>query len=147
MKRLSVDPGLTTGWLTFTPIDRLNIEVHEWDETRGEAEFEAIAWELNRQDHISDVVCEHFAPWQDNKARTWQPEALHIIGTLRFIFGIKNVDLRQKASDAKAWGIRERIDPFKAPPLRMKSRTGDEHVFMALKHALLWTATKWDGRA
>ncbi len=137
---LCVDPGLTTGWMTFTPVTRTEFEIHDHGETRGEAEFEAIAWELNRQQHVSYCVCEAFIPWAPG-ARTWQPEALHIIGTLRFIFGINQVDLRQKAAEAKRWGTKDRRDRLALKGVR--SPTGDDHAFMAAYHAGLWTMTKW----
>lgn len=141
---LAVDPGVTTGWVTFTPVTRLEITVHEWDETRGENAFEKIAWEYNRQHGVNLCVCEAFEPWKDNKARTWQPASLHVIGALRFIFGEDRVDLHQSASDANRWGTPEKLAPYRGQG--MKSPTGDDHVFMALRHALKWTANTWDGR-
>lgn len=142
---LVADPGLVTGWILFTPVNRLEIDVHEYGATRGEQEFLNLAWEFNRQRSVSECICEGYVPYQDKVARTWQPEAIYIIGALRFIFGIKHVDLRQMSSDAKRWATKEKLDPYRAQ--HIGQGTEGDHVQSALSHGLLWTATKWQGWA
>lgn len=142
---LAVDPGLTTGWVLFRPVTRTKMDVVRWGETRGEAEFEAIAWEMNRQEHVSRVVCEEFVPYHD-RHRTWEPEALHIIGTLRFIFGIKNVNLRQRPSDAYKYRDAGHCKPYQQGYKHEAVGYGGEgHAIMALAHGLIWTANSWNG--
>lgn len=142
---LAVDPGLTTGWVLFRPVTRTAIDVVRWGETRGEAEFEHIAWEMNRQEHVARAVCELFIPYT-GKARTWEPEALYVMGALRFIFGINRVNIRQKPADANAQVRAGACKPYQQGHKHEAVGYGGEgHAIMALAHGLIWTANSWNG--
>lgn len=135
---MSVDPGLTTGVIVYEPIDRLTINVVEWHEIRGEDSFTGFA-NGSRQNGVSWVNCERFIPFNDGTHRTWEPEALYIIGALRFMYGIDRVDLSQGPADAHRWGTEKKLDPYvNTEPYVGKG--GEGHAIMALKHALLYTS-------
>ena len=136
---MSVDPGLTTGVLLYRPIDRLTIKVIEWVEIRGEGNFTAFA-EVEKTLHSVQLVnCERFIPFNDGTHRTWEPEALYIIGALRFLYGIDRVDLSQGPADAHKWGTPAKLAPYVDEEPHV-GKGGEGHAIMALKHGLLYTS-------
>lgn len=139
MKVLAVDPGLTTGVVLFDPIDRLAIQVRWWEEIRGEEAFTKYAQEMYRFERVRWVVCERFIPFKDGTVRTWEPEALYIIGALRHIFGIPFVDLNQGPADAHRWGTENKVAPYRDMEPHV-GKGGEGHALMALRHALLYTS-------
>lgn len=136
---MSVDPGLTTGVLLYKPIDQLTIQVVEWREIRGEEHFTAYAGTAKLHRSVRWVNCERFIPFRDNVHRTWEPEALYIIGALRFLYGIDRVDLSQGPAEAHKWGTDTKLEPYvnNGP---FVGKGGEGHAIMALKHALLYTS-------
>lgn len=138
---LAVDPGLDTGWVLFRPLDPLTIHVARWGEIVGVQEFCDFAWELKQQGGLDYIVCEDFVPRKD-RVLTWRPESLWIIGMLRWMMTPQAFGLQQVA-DAKAWGTESKIKPYTQN--KGVGYQGEGHAQMALRHALLWTATRWDG--
>lgn len=139
---LSVDPGLDTGWLVFEPVNQLQINVIRWGETVGVQEFCSLAWELNETQELDYIVCEDFIPRKDT-VLTWRPESLWVIGMVRWMIGPERLYLQQPG-DAMAWGTDTKTRPYTAD--KGVGYQGEGHARMALKHALLWTATRWNGR-
>lgn len=140
MLLMSVDPGLTTGVLLYEPITQLRINVVEWKEIRGEEAFTAYAAKA-RTRGVRFTNCERFIPFNDGTHRTWEPEALYIIGALRYMFGIDRVDLSQGPADAHRWGTETKLEPYvKDPDGPQVGKGGEGHAIMALKHGLLYTS-------
>lgn len=139
MMLMSVDPGLTTGVILYEPIDQLRINVVEWREIRGEEYFTEYARAAQKFRGVELVNCERFIPFRDGVHRTWEPEALYIIGALRFLYGIDRVDLSQGPADAHKWGNPGKLEPYvnNGP---FVGKGGEGHAIMALKHALLYTS-------
>ena len=144
MNVLWVDPGNTTGWVVFQPVHRLQIRVLEWGETPGAVEFGRwVQRRCNRQGDLDYCGCENWVPYTD-RHRTWEPDALHIIGMLRLIFGDQQLNLSQLAADAHAWGTAGKIAPYRDNHPYV-GRGAKGHALMALRHALTWTANSWNG--
>lgn len=139
MRIMSVDPGLTTGVLIYEPVSQLKIRVVRWQEIRGEENFTEFARAAQKFHGVQWVNCERFIPFNDGTHRTWEPEALYIIGALRFLFGIDRVDLSQGPADAHRWGTDTKLAPYvhEGPHV---GKGGEGHAIMALKHALLYTS-------
>ena len=135
---MSVDPGLTTGVILYEPVDRLTINVIEWHEIRGEGAFTTYALAMRKRG-VRRVNCERFIPFNDGTHRTWEPEALYIIGALRFMYGINRVDLSQGPADAHRWGTEKKLDPYVNDDPHV-GKGGEGHAIMALKHGLLYTS-------
>lgn len=151
-KVLAVDPGLTTGWVVFYPIARYaeefngpQIVVINWGETRGDFAFlNGIAWPYKHREGCTHAVVENFIPWQD-RTRTWEPEALWITGALRWMFTPEACFSDQRPGDAHRFGTDTKLFRYRngSNPV---GKGGEGHALMALRHALLWTGTKWDGK-
>ena len=99
MRLLALDPGLTTGvaewhggiftsWEEPDPMDclmKLDTLVHRMDE----------------------VVCENFVPRPG--VRSWQPDALHIIGTVRYFCHRERVPLSLPMPSGKTFATDSRL--------------------------------------
>jgi hypothetical protein len=153
---LAVDPGGTTGWLLFRPVvdtspDALMpyaIEPVEWGETRDQMRFldQVWRWKTARleSERIDGIVIEGWRPRPG--VRTWQPDAIEIIGTCRwFMDGDPARFFVQQVGDADGFGTPAKINRYRrenAPPYNV-GKGGNGHAIKALQHAVLWTATRW----
>lgn len=78
MNLIAVDPGLTTGWATYGP----GRGIPKWEprvvETAGPENFMlTLRTAMSRLVSPGVLVMENFVP---EPGKTWQPDALHIIG-------------------------------------------------------------------
>ncbi len=81
------------------------------------------------------VACESFVLRPG--VRTWQPDALEIIGALRYVCLVHETEFTlQSAVDAKEFSTNEKLD-------RLGWRAKKEHVDDAIRHILL-AATRRD---
>lgn len=151
---LAVDPGGTTGWLLFRPLGEIQewggygVEPVEWGEEPDQVAFCTMVWRLKtarlKSERIDGIVIEGFTP--RDGVRTWEPEAVEIIGTCRWL--MDNDPERffvQGVSDAKGFGTDTKVRPYRTdrePPHNV-GKGGEGHAVMALKHALLWTNVRW----
>lgn len=150
---LAVDPGGTTGWVLFRPVvdtDQLagiGLEVIDWGEEKDQIEFCDFVWRLStarlREERLAGIVMEGWFPREG--VRTWQPEAVEIIGFCRW--AMRADPLRyfvQRPSD-REWSTPEKIRRYRtdreAP--HNVGRGGEGHAVQALRHALLWSSTRW----
>jgi hypothetical protein len=153
---LSVDPGGETGWLLFRPIldeEQLTgrgIEVIDWGEDRSQVEFLNHVWTWLTRRHpgtgrgIDIIVVEGW--WPREGVRTWEPEAVEIIGTLRwFMANDQTRFFVQKVSEAEAHATPAKINTYRRDRSGPNNvgKGGNGHAVMALKHAILWTNTRW----
>lgn len=153
---LSVDPGGTTGWLLFRPVldeeqpSGRGIVPVEWGEDPSQVGFLNRVWSWLTHNHMATgrgldvVVVEGW--WPREGVRTWEPEAVEIIGTLRWMMADDQARFFvQKVGDAEAFGTPAKINTYRrnrAAPYNV-GKGGDGHAVMALKHAILWTNTRW----
>jgi hypothetical protein len=153
---LAVDPGGMTGWVLFRPVldeeqpTGRGIEVLGWGEDRSQIEFCNRAWSLLTQRDASTgrgldvIVIEGW--WPREGIRTWEPEAVEIIGTLRwFMADDQERFFVQKPVDAESFGTPAKISAYRrnrSAPNNV-GKGGDGHAVMALKHAVLWVNTRW----
>jgi hypothetical protein len=154
---LSVDPGGNTGWLLFKPVldeeqpTGRGIEPVDWGEDRNQIDFLNKVWTwLTRKHPLSGrgldfVVVEGWWP-RPGLTSTWEPEAVEIIGTLRWMLADDQTRFFvQKVSDAESFGTPAKINHYRrnrAAPFNV-GKGGEGHAVMALKHAVLWTNTRW----
>jgi hypothetical protein len=154
---LSVDPGGETGWLLFRPIEDeeqmtgRGIVPIDWGEEKDQVRFCNMVWSLLTHNHpatgrgLDVVVIEGWWP-RAGLTATWEPEAVEIIGTLRWM--LANDQQRffvQKVADAESHGTPGKIDTYRrnrSGPNNV-GKGGNGHAVMALKHAVLWTNTRW----
>lgn len=149
---LAVDPGGVTGWLLFRPVvdtDQLagvGLEPVAWGEEPDQMAFcdQVWKWKTARlaSERITGIVIEGW--WPREGVRTWQPEAVEIIGTCRWLMNDPARFFVQKPSD-RQWSTPAKIDRYRrdreAPNNVGKGGAG--HAVSALQHALLWTSTRW----
>jgi hypothetical protein len=156
---LAVDPGGTTGWLLFRPVDTedgtgaYGIEPIGWGEERDQMRFCNLVWSLATQNHpqtrrtLDGIVIESWRP--RGGLTTWEPEAVEIIGFCRWVMANDPTRFSvQEVAHADSFGTDTKVRPYRAekvPPLNV-GRGGQGHAVMALKHALLWTNTRWEPR-
>jgi hypothetical protein len=153
---LSVDPGGTTGWLLFKPVldeeqpTGRGIEVIDWGEDRSQIAFLNAVWTWLTQRHpasgrgIDGIVVEGW--WPREGVRTWEPEAVEIIGTMRWYMADDQTRFFvQKVSDANSFSTPAKINTYRQDRSGPNNvgKGGDGHAVMALKHAILWTNTRW----
>lgn len=146
-KMLSIDPGGTTGWLLFSPtvdeeqLTGYGIEPLEWGEERSQQKMLDRVWTYLTQEKLDGIVIEGW--WPREGIRTWEPEAVEIIGTCRWMLASDpNRFVVQQVSHAKAFGTPAKINPYRQAPHNV-GRGGAGHAVMALMHAILWTSTRW----
>lgn len=153
---LAVDPGGTTGWLLFRPLAETDdlgaylIEPIEWGEERSQIAFCNRVWSLATQKHpttkrsLDHIVIEAWRP--RGGVMSWEPEAVEITGFCRWVMADSQASFTiQEVAHAESWGTDRKTRPYRAervPPLNV-GRGGEGHAVMALKHALLWAATRW----
>jgi hypothetical protein len=150
---LAVDPGGCTGWLLFRPVvdpeqlAGVGIVPVAWGEESDQMAFcdRVFRYKTARlpSERITGIVIEGW--WPREGVRTWQPEAVEIIGACRWLMG--NDPSRffvQKPSD-REWATPAKINRYRhqnLPPYNV-GKGGQGHAVQALKHALLWTSTRW----
>jgi hypothetical protein len=153
---LAVDPGGETGWLLFLPIldeeqpSGRGIIPVSWGEERSQITFLNMVWSWLTHNHpatgrgLDGVVIEGW--WPREGIRTWEPEAVEIIGTLRWMLADDpSRFFVQKPVDAEAFGTPAKIDTYRrnrSGPNNV-GKGGNGHAVMALKHAVLFTNTRW----
>lgn len=153
---LSVDPGGETGWLLFRPVldeeqpSGRGIEPIDWGEDRDQMAFLNKVWTWLTRRHeltgrgLDGVVVEGW--WPREGIRTWEPEAVEIIGTLRWMLADDQTRFFvQKPVDAESFGTPAKISAYRrnrSGPYNV-GKGGNGHAVMALKHAVLWTNTRW----
>jgi hypothetical protein len=153
---LAVDPGGMTGWVLFRPVvdteqlAGIGLEILDWGETKDQMRFCDMVWRLNTarlpSERLAGIVIEGW--WPRDGVRTWQPEAVEIIGTCRWV--MQDDPLRffvQKPSD-REWATPEKINRYRrengAP--NNVGKGGQGHAVQALRHALLFASTRWSPR-
>lgn len=150
---LAVDPGGTTGWVLFRPVvdttqlADIGLEIIDWGEEKNQQAFCDLVWRWKTarlpDERLAGIVIEGW--WPRDGVRTWQPQAVEIIGTLRWL--MEDDPLRffvQRPSD-REWSTPEKIRPYRAstiPPYNV-GKGGEGHAVQALRHALLWSSTRW----
>lgn len=161
MRVMAVDPGGVsktthsvggtgigaTGVVVFEPIDQMTINVIEAREIRDRMEFLDWAMMQRKLGGVKLCVCEFYAP--RSGVRTWEPDVVYIIGTLEWIFRPENFFGSQKVGDASQWATQNKLMPYIVggdSGRGMLVPRGGGHAIKALSHALLWTASRWDGR-
>jgi hypothetical protein len=152
---LAVDPGGTTGWLLFQPVvdtdipGGIGIQPLEWGEDREHVSFLNRVWSMVTQPHpgtrrgLDLIVIENWYPREGH--RTWEPEATEIIGATRWMMGgAETAFFVQEVAHAKSHGTPAKIDKYRGGPKPCDvGRGGEGHAVMALRHAVLWSQTRW----
>jgi hypothetical protein len=150
---LAIDPGGVTGWVLFRPVvdttqlAGIGIEPIEWGEEPDQMEFCDQVWMLKNRRLVSErlagIVIEGW--WPRDGVRTWQPEAVEIIGTCRWLMeGNPARFFVQKPSD-RLWATDEKIRRYRTAREAPNNvgQGGQGHAVQALRHALLWSSTRW----
>ncbi len=123
-----VDPGKTTGlaWLEFPCND------HSPHATQLPAlsAVREVEHRLNVMDGLEILVaCESFVPRPG--ARTWQPDALEVIGALRYLCAKHDVEfVEQLSADATNFSTNKKLD-------QLGWRAHRDHADDAVRHLLL----------
>lgn len=150
---LAVDPGGTTGWVLFRPVvdteqlAGIGLEILDWGETKDQMRFCDMVWRWKTarlpSERLEGVVIEGW--WPREGIRTWQPEAVEIIGTLRWFFDADPLRFFVQRPSDREWSTPAKIRPYRAssiPPYNV-GKGGQGHAVQALRHALLWASTRW----
>lgn len=150
---LAVDPGGTTGWLLFRPVvdtDQLagvGIEPVSWGEEPDQMTFCDMVWRWKTarldSERIAGMVIEGW--WPREGVRTWQPEAVEIIGTCRWFFDNDPSRFFVQRPSEREWSTPEKVNRYRRdrqPPFNV-GKGGEGHAVQALRHALLWASTRW----
>jgi hypothetical protein len=124
----AVDPGKTCGfaWLTT---DVAPWRFQSWERDR----FDAVQYVgyLARNNALHLIVCESFVPRPG--VRSWQPDALEVIGALRQIANDTTVPLETQApADAKRFSTNDKLSK-----LDWRNPTPGGHADDAARHLLL----------
>lgn len=150
---LAVDPGGTTGWLLFRPVvdtDQLagiGLEIIEWGEEKDQQAFCDMVWRRKTarlpDERISGIVIEGW--WPREGVRTWQPEAVEIIGTLRWFMGGDPLRYFVQRPSDREWATPAKINRYRSDREAPHNvgRGGEGHAVQALRHALLFASTRW----
>jgi hypothetical protein len=123
-----VDPGKTTGlaWLEFPCNDHVP-EARQLEAMSAVAEVERRLTALKGVEVV--VACESFVPRPG--VRSWQPDALEVIGALRYLCAKHDVEfLTQSPADAKSFSTNAKLD-------RLGWRKHSDHKDDAVRHLLL----------
>lgn len=126
MHVVTVDPGKTSGIAAYTFPWKRNIAPALWEMKRFETE-EFVAF-MNPD----VVVVESFVPRPG--VRTWQPDAIEIIGTLRYLFHHRTF-VEQTPADAKKFATNDKLKK-----LGWYDTTKGGHKADAARHMLLYAA-------
>jgi hypothetical protein len=150
---LAVDPGGCTGWLTFRPVvdteqlTGIGIEPVAWGEEKDQQAFLDMVWRLSTarlaEERISGIVIEGW--WPREGVRTWQPEAVEIIGTCRWFMGADPLRFFLQRPSDRQWSTPTKINRYRhetTPPNNV-GKGGAGHAVSALQHSLLWANTRW----
>lgn len=123
MRIIAVDPGNMTG---VAMADLPDGKPESWE--IGDA-MTAVNFVKHKQADL--IVVEDFRPRPG--IRTWQPDALHIIGALRFVAWETNTELvLQQPSDAKRFSTNDKLDRIK-----WYHPTEGGHANDAMRHLML----------
>jgi hypothetical protein len=121
------------------------LEISKWGETKDHQGFLDRTFEGMRVGHIGWLICENFYP--TGGVKTWQPDALHQIGVLRWQAAHWNVPIyMQRVADAEDFATQKKMAPFisdRSGPLVGKGGRG--HARMALKHLIRWRWVSYNG--
>jgi hypothetical protein len=123
-----VDPGKTTGiaWLEFPFNDHVP-EATQREAMSAVALIERRLTALNGAEIV--VACESFVPRPG--VRTWQPDALYVIGALMYVCAKHGIEfILQSPADAKQFSTNEKLD-------RLNWRVHRDHADDAERHLLL----------
>lgn len=139
MKVMGIDPGGTTGYV-YGEIEQRELLVTGW----GEEADQQVLCELvdNALRYGCEVVV--IERWVSmGGVRSFEPEALEIIGTVRYLCQIYHVPLvMQGAAEAKTFGYAARIKPYQTEEGGHVGHKGAGHALMALRHTLLYAKTR-----
>jgi hypothetical protein len=150
---LAVDPGGTSGWVLFRPVvdtDQLagiGLEVIDWGETKDQMEFCNMVWRWNtarlREERLEGIVIEGWRP--RDGVRTWQPEAVEIIGTLRWLMQADPLRFFIQMPSEREWSTPTKINRYRRERVAPHNvgQGAEGHAVQALRHALLWASTRW----
>lgn len=150
---LAVDPGGVTGWVLFRPVvdttqlANVGLEIADWGEQPNHLRFMDFAMQCTNarlpSERISGIVIEGW--WPREGVRTWQPEAVEVIGFCRWLMdGEPGRFYVQKPSE-REWSTPEKIRRYRENRDRPNNvgKGGEGHAVQALRHALLWASTRW----
>ncbi len=99
MRIVALDPGLTTGWAEW---HGGTFPSSEHPDPLG------LLMELDNLVHrLDEVVCENFVPRPG--VRSWQPDALHIIGAVRYFCHRERVPLHLPMPSSKTFATDARL--------------------------------------
>lgn len=124
---VAVDPGKATG-IARVNIVNGQIKVGPWG---LEVDDTVVAAQWVRNERPDLIVVENFVP--RGGAKTWQPDALHLIGMLKYIAHIQDCAITlQSPADAKRWS-----SDAKLKQVGWWEVSKSDHVRDALRHLLL----------
>lgn len=135
VKIIAVDPGGTTGLALAVFIDGVVTRFEATERAPMEA-VQWVEWELNEKfsgdpNEATLVACENFIPRPG--VRTWQPDALHIIGALRYMTWLRGEQVAlQSPGDAKRFATNDKLEK-----IGWRSRTPGGHADDAVRHLMI----------
>jgi hypothetical protein len=124
---VAVDPGKITGVAVGVFGTERHVEAHELAPMDAVGMVDGLL-----SQGVAAVACESFTPRPG--ARTWQPDALDVIGALRWVCHVHNTRLLQQSpADAKSFSTNEKL-----ARLGWRRPTKGGHADDALRHLLLF---------
>lgn len=150
---LAVDPGGVTGWVLFRPVvdttqlANVGLEIVDWGEQPDHLAFMDFAMQRRNarlaDERIRGIVIEGW--WPREGVRTWQPEAVEVIGFCRWLMGNDPARFYVQKPSEREWATPEKIRRYRTDRELPNNvgKGGEGHAVQALRHALLWASLRW----
>lgn len=124
---IGIDPGTTTGLATYSETSRKFIatQMPMWD---------AISWveQVVYEGRVIDAVAvERFDVGAGTLRKTWQPDALYVIGALKYV--CFDLVIEQSRADAKGFATDEKLQ-------KLGVSYPTDHARDAMRQVVLWLA-------
>lgn len=140
---LAVDPGGTTGWVTY------DTETAEFESGQDSDRFEFCERAVGRiVAQVDVVVCEDFRITVQTAKKSQQPDALKIIGTLEYAAHVvRKLVVLQTPGDAKRFSTDARLKKAGLwTPGRRHANDAARHLFLFMAKKGLINALEVDAR-
>jgi hypothetical protein len=136
VKVMAIDPGGAVGWALVDFQGKETLTLYQWGEARYHNTFFDRVVGMMQSGFLDHLVMEDFVPRKDLIA-TWQPDALHQIGLMKWWAWKTETPLTlQRVSDAHPYA-KDKHKDIKRVPLQVQGgHKNGGHGLSALKHAI-----------